>query len=82
MEKETVKNIVREEICQKLIQLINELSTNEFVESILDKVYEKTGEVLEEELEDVIGIIGDELMNGLNLIIYNHSLTTKGNFPI
>jgi hypothetical protein len=82
MEKEKVKNIVREEICQKLIQLINELSTNEFVESILDKVYEKTGEVLEEELEDVIGIIGDELMNGLNLIIYNHSLTTKGNFPI
>jgi hypothetical protein len=76
MEEKVVKNIVRDEICQKLTQLINELSTNEFVESILDRVYETTGDDLEEEVEDVKEIIGDELLNFMSKLILNDLLTT------
>jgi hypothetical protein len=76
MEKEVVKNIVRDEITQKLTQLINELSTKEFVECILDRVYETTGDDLDEEVEDVIEIIGDELLNFMSKLILNDLLTT------
>ena len=67
MEKEMVRNLIREEINQKLINLIEELSDNEFIEFILDKIHDETGE--EVEIEKVKGIVGYEVMINLKQLI-------------
>lgn len=51
-----VNQIIDQEINNKLEQLINELSTNEFVDEVGDKVFVKTGKNLDDhELKMMIG---------------------------
>ncbi len=62
MKREKLLEIVNEVINERLEQLIEEMSTNEFVEMITDKYVEKTGDDLEknnfeyeDEIQEVIG---------------------------
>jgi hypothetical protein len=62
MNREKLLEIVNEVINERLEQLIEEMSTNEFVEMITDKYVEKTGDDLEknnfeyeDEIQEVIG---------------------------
>lgn len=51
-----VSQIIDQEINNKLEQLINELSTNEFVDEVGDKVFVNTGKNLDDhELKMMIG---------------------------
>jgi len=52
-----VNRIIDEKILNKLEQLVNELSTNEFVEEIGDEIFEETGE----EVDNLKEIIGERL---------------------
>jgi hypothetical protein len=49
-----VNQIIDVKIFDKLEQLVNELSTNEFVEEISDEIFEETGEEVDN-LKEVIG---------------------------
>ena len=49
-----VNQIIDVKIFDKLEQLVNELSTNEFVEEIGDEIFEETGEEVDN-LKEVIG---------------------------
>jgi hypothetical protein len=52
-----VNRIIDEKILNKLEQLVNELSTNEFVEEIGDEIFDTTGE----EIDNLKEIIGERL---------------------
>ena len=52
-----VNQIIDVKIFDKLEQLVNELSTNEFVEEIGDEIFEETGE----EVDNLKEIIGERL---------------------
>jgi hypothetical protein len=52
-----VNQIIDVKIFDKLEQLVNELSTNEFVEEISDEIFEETGE----EVDNLKEIIGERL---------------------
>jgi hypothetical protein len=52
-----VNRIIDEKILNKLEQLVNELSTNEFVEEIGDEIFDTTGE----EVDNLKEIIGERL---------------------
>ncbi len=62
MNRQKLLEIVNEVINERLEQLIEKMSTNEFVEMITDKYVEKTGDDLEknnfeyeDEIQEVIG---------------------------
>jgi hypothetical protein len=57
MNKERMLEIVNEVINEKLENLMEEMSTNEFVEMITDMYVDQTGEVIEdtEEVQEIIG---------------------------
>jgi hypothetical protein len=52
-----VNRIIDQKILDKLVQLVEDLSTNEFVEEIGDEIFEKTGE----EVDNLKEIIGERL---------------------
>ena len=63
MNKEKVLEVVNEVLVDKLTQLIEEMSTNEFVEMITDMVQDQTGVEIEtdEEREEITDIIGSRV---------------------
>ena len=52
-----VNRIIDQKILDKLVQLVEDLSTNEFVEEIGDEIFDKTGE----EVDNLKEIIGERL---------------------
>lgn len=63
MNKEKVLEVVNEVIIDRITQLIEEMSTNEFVDMINDMVQDQTGVEIEtdEEREEVTDIIGSRV---------------------
>ncbi len=54
--------VISVSISDKLSQMMEEMSSNEFLDTIFDKVYEKTGvDVTEEEQEEIIEMVGDKM---------------------
>ena len=64
MNKEKVLEVVNEVIIDRITQLIEEMSTNEFVDMINDMVQDQTGVEIEtdEEREEVTDIIGSRIL--------------------
>lgn len=64
MNKEKVLEVVNDVITERITSLIEEMSTNEFVEMISDMVYDQTGNSLEteEEQEELMEIIGSRVI--------------------
>ena len=58
-----VQNVINDVIVDKITQLIEEMSTNEFVDMINDMVQDQTGVEIEtdEEREEVTDIIGSRV---------------------
>ena len=52
-----VNQIIDQKILDKLEQLVEDLSTNEFVDEVGDEIFEKSGE----EVDNLKEIIGDRL---------------------
>jgi hypothetical protein len=52
-----VNQIIDQKILDKLVLLVEDLSTNEFVEEIGDEIFDKTGE----EVDNLKEIIGERL---------------------
>lgn len=60
--KETTQEIISNEINERLSQLIEEMSTNEFVDMICDKVYTETGiDYTDEQREEITSQIGEQV---------------------
>ena len=64
MNKEQVLEVVNEVIVDRLTQLIEDMSNDEFVEMITDIVQDRTGSVIqdEDELEEIRDIIGSRVI--------------------
>jgi hypothetical protein len=64
MNKEQVLEVVNEVIVDRLTQLMEEMSNDEFVEMITDIVQDRTGSVIqdEDELEEIRDIIGSRVV--------------------
>jgi hypothetical protein len=64
MNKQKVLELVNEVIIDRLSQLMEEMSNNEFVEMITDMVQDQTGEVIENEndIEEIRNIIGSRVV--------------------
>ena len=61
--KEKVLEIVNDVITEKITGLIEEMSTNEFVEMIGDMYFDQTGKNLEDDTDDEFD--KDEYLNGI-----------------
>jgi len=60
--KEKTQEIISNEINERLSQLIEEMSTNEFVDLICDKVYTETGvDYTDEQREEIQSQIGEQV---------------------
>lgn len=60
--KEKTQEIISNEINERLSQLMEEMSTNEFVDLICDKVYTETGvDYTDEQREEIQCQIGDQV---------------------
>lgn len=75
MNQEVMKSIITDTILEKMTQVIDEMSTNEFVDMIMDTYYEETGVNLEDEFDEhtdvreVVGeMIGDKVFPLLTTI--------------
>lgn len=72
MNQEVMKSIITDTILEKMTQVIEEMSTNEFVDMIIDTYYTETGVNLEDEDTDVrevvIEMIGDKVFPLLTTI--------------
>ena len=76
MNKEKVTELVNEVIFDRITQLIEEMSTNEFVEMIGDMYFDQTGKNLEDDTDDDFD--KDEYLNeiiGSRVIPLLHKLT-------
>jgi hypothetical protein len=64
MNKEQVLEVVNEVIVDRLTQLMEEMSNQEFVEMITDIIQDRTGKVIEdeEEIEEITNIIGSRVL--------------------
>lgn len=64
MNKEIVNGIISDVIVEKLTQVIEEMSTNEFIDMICDKIHQETGvDVTDDEnREEVEMMIGDKIL--------------------
>ena len=74
--KEKVLEIVNDVITEKITGLVEEMSTNEFVEMIGDMYFDKTGKNLEDDTDDEFD--KDEYLNeiiGSRVIPLLHKLT-------
>jgi hypothetical protein len=63
MNREKVTEVVNEVIFDRITQLIEEMTTNEFVDMVTDMVQDRTGVEIEtdEEREEVTNLIGDRV---------------------
>jgi hypothetical protein len=82
MNKEKVLEVVNDVITERITSLIEEMSTNEFVEMISDMVYDQTGNSLEteEEQEELMEIIGSRvipLLHKMSEYMVGHEIPTK-----
>ena len=68
MNKEKMLEIVNDVINQKLVDLMEEMSTNEFVEMITDMYQDQTGEEIED-TDEVSEVIGERVMPLLTKVI-------------
>lgn len=72
MNQEVMKSVISDTILEKMTQVIEEMSTNEFVDMIIDTYYTETGVNLEDEDTDVrevvIEMIGDKVFPLLTTI--------------
>ena len=60
--KEKTQEIISNEINERLSQLIEEMSTNEFIDLICDKVYTETGiDYTDEQREEITSQIGEQV---------------------
>lgn len=60
--KDKTQEIISDEINERLTQLIEEMSTNEFVDMICDKVYTETGiDYTDEQREEITSQIGEQV---------------------
>jgi hypothetical protein len=60
--KDKTQQIISDEINERLSQLIEEMSTNEFVDMICDKVYTETGiDYTDEQREEITSQIGEQV---------------------
>ena len=64
-----VQKVIDDVIVDKLTNLIEDMSTNEFVDMIMDKLYTNGMEYTEEERETIEGMIGDKVLPLLNKIL-------------
>jgi len=64
-----VKKVIDDVIVDKLTNLIEDMSTNEFVDMIMDKLYTDGMEYSEKERETIEGMIGDRVLPLLNKIL-------------
>ena len=63
MNKEKMKSIIMDEVVERLTQVIEGMSNNEFIELIMDKYYQETGENIdEEEFDDVKDMVGEKVL--------------------
>lgn len=61
--KETIKEIITDEINGRLTQLVEEMSTNEFIDLICDKVYTEKGiDYTDEMREEIQSLTGDQVL--------------------
>jgi hypothetical protein len=70
--KETIKEIITDEINGRLTQLIEEMSTNEFIDLICDKVYTQEGIDYTDEMKEEIHSLCGEQVFPLLLKIMEH----------
>lgn len=75
MNQEVMKSIITDTILEKMTQVIEEMSTNEFVDMIIDTYYTETGVNLEDEFDEdtdvrevVVEMIGDKVFPLLTTI--------------
>jgi len=80
MNKEKVLEVVNDVITDRLSQLMEEMSNNEFVEMITDMVQDQTGEVIEDEndIEEIKNIIGSRVIPLLHKVL---EYTISKNIP-
>jgi hypothetical protein len=64
-----VQKVIDDVIVDKLTNLIEDMSTNEFVDMIMDKLYTDGMEYSEKEREMIEGMIGDRVLPLLNKIL-------------
>ena len=64
-----VQKVIDDVIVDKLTNLIEDMSTNEFVDMIMDKLYTDGMEYSEKERETIEGMIGDRVLPLLNKIL-------------
>lgn len=57
-----VQNVINDVIVDKITQLIEEMSTNEFVDMIMDKLYTDGMKYTYVERETIQGMIGDKVI--------------------
>ena len=62
MDKEKVLGVINEVIVDKITQLIEEMSTNEFVDMIMDKLYTDGMKYTYVERETIQDMIGDKVI--------------------
>lgn len=61
--KEIIKEIITDEINGRLTQLVEEMSTNEFIDLICDKVYTEKGiDYTDEMREEISSLCGDQVL--------------------
>jgi hypothetical protein len=62
MLKETIQEVITDEINDRLTQLVEEMSTNEFIDLICDKVYTEKGiDYTDEMREEIQSLTGDQV---------------------
>jgi hypothetical protein len=64
-----VQKVIDDVIVDKLTNLIEDMSTNEFVDMIMDKLYTNGMEYTEKERETIEGMIGNKVLPLLNKIL-------------
>ena len=63
MNTEKMKSIITDEVVERLTQVIEGMSNNEFIELIIDKYQEETGnEIDEENWEEVKDMVGEKVL--------------------
>jgi hypothetical protein len=62
MSKEIIQEVITDEINGRLVQLVEEMSTNEFIDLICDKVYTEKGiDYTDEMKEEIHSLCGDQV---------------------
>jgi len=63
MNTEKMKSIIMDEVIEKITQVVEEMSTNDFIEKVQDKYYTETGMEIDEDEEDIVhSMIGDKVL--------------------